>query len=302
MTPSLPAYLYRIGYTGATEPTLEVLRAVHRQHLLSIPYENLDIHLGRTLSLGLDAIYDKLVVRKRGGWCYEMNGLLAWALREMGFDVTLLGGTVGRDALGALAEGNHLVLLVKLDQPYIADAGFGNGLLEPLPLVTGEHAQRGFVFRLSQDNPPPAPPNGRGDGSTPLPLGRETSLWEVGGGQNSRWHFHNHKHGGVGFDFTLAPHSMSDFSARCTWLQTAPESGFVRVAVCHRWRDDGIHSLRGAVLRHTTPTGMVDRVIDTQADYRHTLRQVFDLDLSDADIDQLWPTVWQSHLAWVAQS
>ena len=64
--PTLSAYLNRIGYSGPTQPTLDVLRAVHRQHLLSIPYENLDIHLGRELSLDLDTIFDKIVTRQRG--------------------------------------------------------------------------------------------------------------------------------------------------------------------------------------------------------------------------------------------
>ncbi len=281
MSRTLNTYLHRINYTGSIEPTVDVLRAIHRAHLLSIPYENLDIHLDGALSLDLDAIYDKLVMRKRGGWCYEMNGLLAWALREIGFDVTLLGGTVGRDHMGDLAQDNHLVLLVQLvqlaqpSQRWIADVGFGNGILEPLLLVEGEYAQEGFVFRLE-----PIPPRS----------GRE----------GSRWLFHNHQHGGVGFDFTLQPRGMGDFAERCTWLQTAPKSGFVRVTVCHRWREDGIHSLRGAVLRHTQPSGVTERVIESEVDYHHALRDVFDLNLSAADINLLWPKVWASHVAWMA--
>lgn len=82
------AYLERIGYTGECTITLQTLTAIHEAHLRAIPYENLDIHLGRTLSLDIEAIYDKIVTRRRGGWCYEMNGLLSWALRELGFAVT----------------------------------------------------------------------------------------------------------------------------------------------------------------------------------------------------------------------
>ena len=265
--PTLPAYLHRVDYTGPIEPTLEVLRAVHRQHLLSISYENLDIHLGRALSVDIDAIFEKLVTRRRGGWCYEMNGLLAWALREIGFDVALLGGTVGRTRLGPLAEGNHLALLVRLDQPWLADEGFGNGILEPLALAEGEHVQHGFVFRLDH--------------------------------ASERWFFHTHLAGGVGFDFTLEPRTMSDFVERCAWLQTSPDSGFVRLTTCHRWCDDGIHSLRGAVLQHVTPGGMVERVIESKADYRRILIETFDLDLGD-DANRLWSKVWPSHQAWIA--
>ena len=262
----LNTYLTRIGYTGPIKPTLEALHGIHRAHLLAIPYENLDIHLGRPLSLDIHLIFDKLVQRRRGGWCYEMNGLLAWALREVGFNVTLLGGTVGRERLGPLAEGNHLIMLVQLDQPWLADAGFGNGILEPLPLIEGEHKQNGFVFRLAH--------------------------------AGQRWNFYNHDYGGPGFDFTLEPRTLGDFAERCHWLQTSPDSGFVRVAVCHRWHADGLTSLRGAVLQHITPDGVKEQVIESESDYRYSLDNTFDLDLGD-DLHRLWPKVWQSHLMWM---
>jgi N-hydroxyarylamine O-acetyltransferase len=267
VTTELDAYLDRIHYIGPLAPTAEVLRAIHRAHLLSITYENLDIHLGRSLALDHARIFDKMVRRRRGGWCYEMNGLLGWALCAVGFRVTLLAGAVGRARSGDLAEGNHLVLLVQLDQPWLADAGFGNAFLEPTPLVEGEFEQAGFVFRLSR--------------------------------QGERWQFHNHPQGGGGFDFTLQPREMSDFVDRCHWLQTSPASGFTRVTTCHRWRDDGIYSLRGAVLQHVTPGGSEERVIEAEADYRCVLCDTFELDLGD-DLPRLWPKVWQSHLAWVA--
>lgn len=269
MTRNLAAYFDRIHYNGPIEPTLEVLRDVHRAHLLSIPYENLDMHLGRAHTLDYDDIYAKIVARRRGGWCYEMNGLLAWALRQIGFETDLLAGAVGRARLNDLAEGNHLVLLVHLDRPWLADTGFGNGLLEPIPLVEGEYEQAGFVYRLSREG--------------------------------QRWHFHNQPYGGLGFDFTLDPHTLSDFAQRCHWLQTSPDSGFTRVTICHRWRPDGIHSLRGAVLQRVTPGGVEERVLESATDYHSALRDTFDLDLGD-DVKRLWPKVWQSHLAWLAAS
>ena len=277
MTTHLDAYFDRVHYTGPAEPTLDTLRAVHRAHVLSIPYENLDMHLGRAHTLDHAAIFDKLVRRRRGGWCFEMNGLLAWALREIGFDVALLASAVGRvpyDDLaedrardGNQAEGNHMVLLVHLDRPWLADVGFGNGLLEPLPLAEGEYEQGGLRFRLAR----------RGE----------------------RWRCEQYD--GIGFDFTLRPHTMDDFAARCHWLQTAPESGFTRTVTCHRWRADGIYSLRGAVLRHVTAQGSEDRVLTTEADYRRVLRDTFGLDLGD-EVTQLWSRVWQAHQAWLTQS
>lgn len=262
----LDAYLARVGYNGPIQTTTEVLRNIHRAHLLAITYENLDIHLGRTLSLDVNLIFEKIVRRKRGGWCYEMNGLLAWALREVGFEVTLLSGTVGRERLGALAEGNHLVVLAQLDRPWLVDAGFGNGLLEPVPLVEGNYEQQGFIFRLSH-------------------TGRY-------------WNFHNQPYGGPGFDFTLEPRTLTDFAERCHWLQTSPDSGFVRVPVCHRWLADGLVTLRGAVLQYIRPDGLQERTIESESDYHQSLGEIFNLNLGD-EIHQLWPKVWQSHLAWL---
>ena len=80
---NLHDYLARVGYTGALTPTRDTLFALHRAHLRAIPYENLDIHMGHALLLDEAHIFHKLVTEGRGGWCYEMNGLFAWALRAL---------------------------------------------------------------------------------------------------------------------------------------------------------------------------------------------------------------------------
>ena len=130
----IQSYLERIGYTGSLEPTLDTLRGLHRAHMLHVPFENLSIHIGETILLDEPWLYDKIVTRRRGGFCYELNGLFAWALRTLGFDVTLLSagvanseGIVGRDF-------DHMTLRVELDQPWLADVGFGDLFIEPIPL------------------------------------------------------------------------------------------------------------------------------------------------------------------------
>lgn len=266
MNPRLQAYLSRIGYDGPLALDFQTLRALHRAHLLAISYENLDIHLGVPLTLDEEHIFEKIVSARRGGWCYEMNGLFAWALRELGFNVTLLGGAVNRQENGDRANLNHLVLLVALERPYLADVGFGNGFLEPLPLEEGMYQQGFLDYRLSREG--------------------------------ARWIFRNHAYGGAGFDFSLDPYRLADFSARCHELQTSPESGFVRVTVCHRFTPHGLVSLRGAVLRTLTREGNHEQLIDDPATYRQVLREQFDLHV---DTSRLWPNVWQRHLEW-AQS
>src|SRR5215213_6707253 len=131
------AYLRRINYRGELAPTVATLRELHRAHLLAVPFENLDIHLGRAILLDQDALFDKIVTRRRGGFCYELNGLFALLLRELGFEVTLLSAGVARAGGGFGPEFDHLTLLVKVPSAeamalylpsasWLADVGFGD--------------------------------------------------------------------------------------------------------------------------------------------------------------------------------
>jgi len=129
---NVDAYLERIGYTGSREPTFETLSALHRAHMLSVPFENLDIHLGRRLVLDHEANFEKIVTRRRGGWCYELNGLFGLLLERLGFPVTMLGARVVGERVGD--ELGHLMLRVDLDRPWLADVGFGESSLVPIPL------------------------------------------------------------------------------------------------------------------------------------------------------------------------
>lgn len=260
----LESYLDRIGYRGPRAVDADTLCGLHRAHGSAIPYENLDIYLGRPLTLDLGHIYRKLVDERRGGWCYEMNGLFAWALAELGFDVRLLGSTVGEPAQGAGRDLDHLVLLVQLDQPWLADVGFGNGLFEPIPLQPGSYRQRFLEYRLERD----------GDS----------------------WIFHNHRLSGHFYGFTLDPYAWADFAPRCHELQTSPTSHFVRLTVSHRFVAEGIASLRGAVLQRITASGADEEEITSFERYAAVLREVFGLDIPQAE--ELWPLVWQRHLRW----
>ena len=131
--PSVQAYLDRIGYRGPVDPVPSTLAGLQRAHMLSVPFENLDVHLGRRLVLDLDHVYDKVVLRRRGGWCFELNALYASLLEALGFSVTLLGGAV--ESGGELTEDLvHLLVRVDLDRPWISDVGFGESSLEPVPL------------------------------------------------------------------------------------------------------------------------------------------------------------------------
>ncbi len=261
---NLEQYLERIKYTGSLEVNLETLVGVHRHHLLQIPYENLDIHLGRTVPLDPARAFEKMVLEKRGGWCYEMNGLLAWALRELGFEVQYLACAVG----ATNASANHLALKINLEQAYLADAGFGNGLLDPIALSPGIYTQQSRAFRLEQH------------------------------GEHWTFQIPSISAAAVGnsFDFTLEPQELLNFQDRCTYLQTSIESGFVRVVVCHRMTETGVQSLRGAVLQTISNGIQTSRTLESHDEYDTVLHEIFDLQV---ETGALWSKVWSSHLEWL---
>src|ERR1043166_851204 len=127
-------YLARIGYEGEVAPTAEVLRALHRRHLLSVPFENLDIHRKRAIAIDDDAFFRKVVDERRGGFCYELNGAFGNLLRAIGFDVANVSARPGSAAIQSCGpEFDHLALIVPIDgERWLADVGFGDSFLEPL--------------------------------------------------------------------------------------------------------------------------------------------------------------------------
>src|SRR5262245_46685487 len=146
----LDAYLRRIGYRGPRAASPEALAALHEAHVAAVPFENLDILLGRTISLDLDALEAKIVSGRRGGYCFEQNTLFRAVLERLGFRVTSLAARVrGGDVL---RPRTHMLLRVDLDEgPWLADVGFGgDGLVHPLPLAAGP-GRDGFALQREDD-------------------------------------------------------------------------------------------------------------------------------------------------------
>lgn len=147
----IQAYLNRVSYDGPLDVSYETLRGLHLAHTFHVPFENLDIHLGKAISLEPDALFNKLVTARRGGYCFEMNGLFALVLETLGFDVRRL---MARILLGfpELRPLTHQALLVTLgDRRWLVDVGNGrNGIVAPLLLEHHTPAQQfSDRFRLS---------------------------------------------------------------------------------------------------------------------------------------------------------
>ncbi|WP_433362726.1 arylamine N-acetyltransferase family protein [Streptosporangium sp. CA-115845] len=227
-------YLDRLGVARLAEPDALSLRALQFAHLRTVPFENLSIHLGEPISLDSDALFDKIVNRRRGGFCYELNGLFAELLTALGYRVTLLAARVfGGGAPGPLFD--HLALRVDLDEPWLVDVGFGDFSDEPLRLhERAEQKDGGGVFRIA-----PAPGDHGDHGDLDIT--------------------HN---GDPGYRLTARPYELADFVPTCWWQATSPQSHFTRSPICSMRTARGRTTLRDRKLISSVDGERAERVLD----------------------------------------
>lgn len=241
------AYLARISYAGPTDPTAETLSALHLAHLYTVPFENLDISLGRNITCDVERFFHKIVDLRRGGFCYELNGAFAALLRELGFRVTLLSARVAREDGSASPEFDHMALRVDLDEPWLADVGFGDSFLEPLRLIPEiEQEQYGQRFRIAAV----------GD---VMILQRQPA--------DGPWKSQ--------FRFTQTLRQLSDFEARCQFQQTSPDSHFTRQRICTLPTRDGRITLSDLKLIRTTQDGREEHMLQNEDEWRAALAEHF---------------------------
>ena len=247
----IKAYLERIDYHGSLEPTAHTLRELHRAHMLAVPFENLDIHLNRPIVLDDAALFSKIVERRRGGFCYEMNGLFAALLGALGFRVDKLAAGVTREDGGFGPPFDHMALLVHLDERWLADVGFGESFREPLLMdERGEQMSGGHAYRIA------------GDGEN-LILQRR--------GDDDVW--------ADQYLFTLKPYEYPDYEEMCRYHQTSPESHFTQRRVCTRATDDGRITLSELRLIVTSGGSQEECLLEDEREYAQTLRELFGIDL-----------------------
>jgi N-hydroxyarylamine O-acetyltransferase len=219
-------YLARLDVHSALEPDVATLRNLHRAHMQMIPFENLDIHLGQKIVLEGDHLFAKIVDRQRGGICYELNGLFARLLTDIGFKVALVAAEVFREdgTTGPLFD--HMALLVDFDgDQYLADVGFGDSFTTPLRLSdTGDQPRDRRVYRVQRD--------------------ANTFTVSVGSGTSTDAMKPS-------FKFLTKPRQLSDFDEMCTFHETSDQSHFTRKEVCSRATSTGRVTLSGTQLIET---------------------------------------------------
>ncbi len=229
----LAAYLDRIGLAAAPAPTADALAGLHEQHAAAIPFENLDIFLGRPIKLDLDSLQAKLVRGRRGGYCFEQNTLFAAALEAAGFRVERLAARVRLGAPGVRPR-THMLLRVEAGgRPWLADVGFGGqGPLLPLPFEPGRVDRQPLGdYRLVEDG----------------------GLWVLQLAQPGGWLDL--------YAFTLEPHHPVDFEVANYFVSTHPSSRFLTTLTAQRTTRDARYTLRGADLTVTRPDGTTTRAV-----------------------------------------
>lgn len=264
------ALLDHLGFEPDAQRGPAELVRLHRAFLDRVPYENLEIQLGRPTTIQ-PADSARRIVTGRGGYCFHLNGTLAGLLVTLGYDVRLARGKVtGHPDSG---WGEHLVLLVDVEgETWIADVGLGDGFLDPMPLAEGPLTEQPFTYR-----------------------------WER---LDERfWRFHHDEKASIpGFDLDTTPVALQAFEAKHAELQTSPTSSFVQKLIVQQRRADAALTLRGCVFTTVDADGVHKRDVADETDWFGLIEDEFGLRLTDVDDEarsQLWKRVRTAHEAWL---
>ena len=248
---NIPTYLTRLNYTNSVKPDAETLHGLQFAHLLTIPFENLDIGLKRPIQLSENALWDKIILRKRGGFCYELNSLFASLLKQIGFDVTYLNARVFNREGELGIDFDHLALLVRIPQDptrWLADVGFGDSFNEPLRLDLPDEQVQGLrSYRLEQTT-------------------KGYITWQKN--YNGTWERQ--------YFFDLQPHNFpAEYEAACLYHQTSPKSSFTRGSIISRATPHGRVSLEAGRLIVTMNGQREERPVPDREEYQALLKEHF---------------------------
>ncbi len=249
---AVQAYLERINYRGSLTPTAEVLRDLQLAHLLSVPFENLSIHAKQPIVLNDEALFAKIVEGRRGGFCYEANGLFAALLRALGFQVVMLSAGVANEKGGFGPDFDHMALMVTLEQRWLVDVGFGDSFREPLLLdETAEQKQGRRAYQILPD-----------DTRRILRQRNDGGEWQAQ------------------YRFSLQPFGYSDYAEMCHYHQTSPQSHFTQGRICTLATPQGRVTLSEMRLITTAGTGeRYERTLENEQEYASLLREHFGIEM-----------------------
>lgn len=246
-------YLKRINYNGRLDLSIETIRELQLAHLLSIPFENLSIHLNEPIVLDYELLFDKIVLRKLGGFCYELNGLFACLLNRLGFDASILSASVASSENGFGPEFDHMTLMVSLENKWLVDVGFGDSFREPLLIETREpqfQTNREYLIK-EVDN--------------------QLVLYQRENGRNWKSQYR----------FTTQSRKLENFVRMCNYHQTSPESHFTQKRLCTIAKLYGRLTLSDMCLIETKDGRRQERDIKNDSEYIAVLENVFGIKITN---------------------
>lgn len=253
---NISVYLERINCPRPVKPDVETLHGLQLAHMLSVPFENLDIGFKRRIQITEQAIWDKIVINRRGGFCYELNGLFAWLLKQIGFEVTYLNARDYHeedDTFGI--DFDHLTLMVRApgeSTRWLLDVGWGDTFTQPLDIDNLEWQEQGLrAYRLE-------------------PFRDGYQLWQRGYGEKVERQYY----------FDLTPHQFpADYEAACQYHQTSAESTFTRNRIISRLTENGRVSLDNGHLILTIDGQREKYPIQNEDEFHRLLQEHFGFDI-----------------------
>jgi len=256
---NVDAYLERIRLNRSGISTdLDSLRLLQRSHLLSIPFENLDIHWKRPIILELERVFVKIVEERRGGFCYELNGLFNELLRHLGFETRLISARVFNGTSHG-PEYDHAAIIVTIgDNDYLADVGFGDFTAEPLRFeLDVEQADRTGTFIIRRfDN----------------------EYYEVAKRHEDTWKSE--------YIFTDISRDLGEFAEMCDFQQYSPESHFTKGKLCSIMTADGRKTLTDRTFISTNHGDRRERPIRSEKEFNEVLAAEFQPYIAAKEIDK----------------
>jgi N-hydroxyarylamine O-acetyltransferase len=240
-------YLKRIHYSGERTPTLEVLSELQKNHLLHVPFENLDIY--NKIKIDLRDTYDKVVIRNRGGFCYELNGLFYQLLKDLGFPVKMVSARVFDKEKGFGPEYDHMAIITTIGHDnYLVDVGFGEFAFHPLKIESGleSHDPRGLFRMETTDN-----------------------INFVVKKKNPEGDFMRE------YLFSAMERQSEDFANMCAYHQTNPESHFTQKRICTLPTEEGRITLTGNTLKIKAYGNLTEKQLANEAEVQQVLAHYF---------------------------
>ncbi|MEM1340306.1 MAG: arylamine N-acetyltransferase [Bacteroidota bacterium] len=244
-------YLTRISFQGPIIVDKNTLYSLQKTHLLNVPFENLDIHYNRKISLSLHDIYKKIVVQKRGGFCYELNGLFHWLLAAIGFNAKLVSARVYTENDKYSPEYDHLAILVDLDgQGFLVDVGFGKFSFEPLPIQLNELIYDSYgVFVFDNYN------------ATYIRVNEKIEDKRI-----------------PQYIFSTKERTLTEFKERCAFHQQSKDSHFTQKKVVSIAKEDGRITLNNTQLK-ISKSGKEQLVQFEENGFEAKLKQFFSIEI-----------------------